>query len=119
MEQDIYKIYHNNFGISFKWINPQTEKVKGKVQLIFRDMGFYLTHSEIKQFYNCVCAAKNTEPCSCCQSNIDSKNIMLKTPSNKIDIAVNEKELSQVEDLIKGTLFQLDLEYYLETLCKN
>ncbi|GAA3776332.1 hypothetical protein GCM10022271_05590 [Corallibacter vietnamensis] len=118
MENDIYKIYHNSFGISFQWMHSESKKRHKKIQIVFRNMGFYLSKNEIKEFYNCIYHAKQSQPCSCCK-DCDSRNILVRTPSDKVDIALNTEELTQVEDLIKGTLFQLDLDNYLHSLCKN
>ncbi|ULC59635.1 hypothetical protein MBM09_01355 [Flaviramulus sp. BrNp1-15] len=119
MENDIYKIYHNNIGIAFKWKYTSLKQAHNKIQIVFRNMGFYLTIKEIKQFYKKVNDAKDPLHCSCCNNDPESRNILLKTPSEKVDIAVNQKELFEVEDLIKGTLFQLDLDNYLNNICKN
>ncbi|KJD34000.1 hypothetical protein PK35_04500 [Tamlana nanhaiensis] len=119
MQQDIYKVYHNGFGIAFKWKDPITNQVQEKIQIIFRDMGFYFTHNEVKDFFNCVNAAKWNLPCNQCDLDCDSRNILLKTPCKQIDVALNRSELHAVEDLIKGTLFQLELDDYVEDLCKN
>lgn len=115
MEKDIYKIYHNDFGIAFQWKSNVTKQEK--IQLVFRNMGFYLTFKEIRQFHKNIFDAQNSKGCSCCERECETKSILLKTPSNKVDLAVNEKELMEVEDLIKGTLFQLDLDNYLNNLC--
>ncbi|KJD36682.1 hypothetical protein PW52_03300 [Tamlana sedimentorum] len=119
MQQDIYKLYNNSFGIAFKWKDPITDQVQNKVQIIFRDMGFYFSHQEIIEFYNCVSAAKWNLPCNQCDLNCDTRNILLKTPCKQIDVAINNKELALVDDLIKGTLFQLELDDYVGDLCKN
>ncbi|MGY0391119.1 hypothetical protein ACW5R3_01000 [Bizionia sp. KMM 8389] len=119
METDIYKIYHNSFGIAFQWIDIESKKKRKKVQLVFRDMGFYLSVTEIRDFYNCIASTKKTGTCNCCSQDCDKRSIMLATPSSKVGIAVNEQELLQLEDLIKGTLFQLDLEQYLNQVCRN
>ncbi len=115
MEKNIYKIYHNDFGIAFQWKSDITKQ--DKIQLVFRNMGFYLSTKEIKQFRQNVYDAKSAKGCSCCERDCDTKSILLKTPSTKVDLAVNNKELIEVEDLITGTLFQLDLDNYLNNLC--
>ena len=119
MENDIYKIYHNNFGISFKWKNTNSVERKNKIQIVFRDMGFYLTQKEVITFYKNIYETKNAKGCSCCTYEKESRCMLLKTPCNKVDIAINKKELNQIEDLIKGTLFQLNLDQYLDSICKN
>lgn len=119
MDNEIYKIYHNNFGIAFQWKATASKVSKDKIQIVFRDIGFCLTKDEVKAFYNNIFEAKETQPCSCCAKEKDGRFILLKTPSAKVDVAVSKTELAQVEDLIKGTLFQLDLDSYLNRICKN
>ena len=49
----------------------------------------------------------------------DCRSILLQTPSNKVSLAVSSVELGQIEDLLRGTLFQLRLNNYLVDICKN
>lgn len=117
MQNEIHKIYHNNFGIAFKWKYEKTSTER--VQIVFRDMGFYLTPKEIKQFHLNIFEAKETQPCQGCKQDINSRFILLKTLSKKVDLALNKKELNQVEDLIRGTLFNLGLDNVLNNLSIN
>jgi hypothetical protein len=117
MENEITKIYHNDFGIAFQWKYASAKQ--GKIQVVFRNMGFYLTLGEIKQFQKHIIEAQQPKNCSCCKADCNGRSILLKTPSSKIDLAVNTKELTEVDDLIKGTLFQLDLNNYLNNICKS
>ncbi|SFZ90327.1 hypothetical protein SAMN05428642_101870 [Flaviramulus basaltis] len=119
MENDIYKIYHNSIGIAFQWKYTTSKQSRNKIQIVFRNMGFFLTLKEIKQFYKNVFEAKETKQCTCCNNDTETRSILVKTPSEKVDIAVNKKELMEVEDLIRGTLFQLNLDDYLNSICKN
>lgn len=116
MDKNIQPIYYNNFGIAFKW-HESIVKDKSTVQMVFRDMGFYLTHNEISMFYNNVHLAKKCLSCEFCKNAGDKRNILLRTPCKKIDIVVDKKELESIEDLIEGTLFQLKLDNYIEQLC--
>ena len=47
--RDLEQIYHNNFGISFYW-KKESGTILDKVQLVFRETGFYLTIAELNQF---------------------------------------------------------------------
>ncbi|WP_452598644.1 DUF6686 family protein [Pontimicrobium sp. MEBiC01747] len=117
MDNEITKIYHNAFGIAFQW--KHTSSKQGKIQIVFRNMGFYLTPNEIRAFYKHVTEAQEPKNCSCCSVECNARTILLRTPSTKIDLAVNKQELADVHDLIKGTLFQLDLNNYLNNICKH
>ena len=50
--QDINRIYHNNIGIAFQWKKDVQKGNTDCIQMVFRNTGFYLTYSEIKEFYN-------------------------------------------------------------------
>lgn len=117
MNKDIYPIYHNSFGIAFKWKRNIGNKGFNKTQIVFRDMGFYLSIDDIKKFEKSIKVAHSCKNCNCC--NKEGRYILLRTPSDIVDIAVSEKELDLIEDLIKGTLFQIQLDSYIKTLCVN
>ncbi|CAM1359440.1 conserved hypothetical protein [Tenacibaculum litopenaei] len=111
----IYKIYDNTIGISFRW-----KQVKSNLtQIIFRDTGFHLTTEEIEFFIDKVCDAKMQKPCKSCELSGDCRSVLLQTPSDKVSMAVNYEELGQIEDLLRGTLFQIRMNNYLNDLCKN
>ena len=110
----VFKVYSNEIGISFKW-----KKNEASIQVIFRDIGFFLSVLEIESFLCQVLDSKKKEVCLGCKYGKDCRSMLLKTPSNKISIAVSLNELNEVEDLLRGTLFQADLEQYLNKVCKN
>ena len=91
-----------------------------RIQVIFRDTGFYLNMKVIHSFSNCVVEAKRRGGCTCCdQENVNARNILLKTPCENVDLAVNQNELELIDDLIKGTLFQIELDKMLNKICSN
>lgn len=114
MEQ-IIKIYDNDIGIAFKWAHIDNDIT----QIIFRDTGFHLTENEIELFIDKITDAKMQEKCETCLRGNNCKSILLQTPSNKVSMAVSLVELGQIEDLLKGTLFQIRMNDYLNELCKN
>ena len=111
----IYKIYTNDIGISFQWKDVKTNLI----QIIFRDTGFHLTVKEIEMFIDKVCDAKMQKGCSNCEAYGACRSLLLQTPSNKISMAVSKVELGQIEDLLRGTLFQVQMNMYLNDICKN
>ncbi|OSY87181.1 hypothetical protein WH52_13035 [Tenacibaculum holothuriorum] len=111
----ITRIYDNIIGISFRWTHTKTDLT----QIIFRDTGFHLLEDEIEEFLEKIEDSKNQKKCATCSKGKDCKSILLQTPSNKVSMAVSLVELGQIEDLLKGTLFQLRMNNYLEDLCKN
>ncbi len=113
--ENIYKIYDNNIGISFRWKEVKTNLT----QIIFRDTGFHLTTEEIELFIDKICDAKMQKPCKSCEIANGCRSVLLQTPFNKVSMAVSYVELGQIEDLLRGTLFQLRMNNYLSDLCKN
>ncbi|MBA6156925.1 hypothetical protein H3Z83_10390 [Tenacibaculum sp. S7007] len=113
--EGIKKIYSNGIGISFEWKNSSSNLT----QIIFRDTGFHLKESEIEEFLEKISDSKKQKKCATCTKGDDCKSILLQTPSNKVSMAVSKVELGQIDDLIKGTLFQIRLNNYLNSLCKN
>ena len=111
---DVYKIYSNGVGIAFKW-----QKDAFLTQLIFRDTGFHLSIDEIELFIEQVQVSKINVPCLDCKLGTNCRSILLRTPSSRVSLAVSFKELNQIEDLLNGTLFQLELNEYLQEICKN
>lgn len=112
---DIIQIYSNDIGISFQWKKSSSNLT----QIIFRDIGFHLTANEIKLFLGKIHNAKNLNTCSNCELNKKCRSILLETPSHRVSLAVSSEELNLIEDLLEGTLFQLNLSVYLNRLCKN
>ena len=112
--RDIKKIYHNNIGIAFQWEKDVQKGNTDCIQMVFRNTGFYLTHLEIKEFYSKVKVAYKLNKCEGCTNQKKCGSFLLQTPSEKIDLSVNEEELNLISDLLKGTLFQLDLDKYLK-----
>ncbi|MGB0890830.1 MAG: hypothetical protein ACPGUU_00665 [Flavobacteriaceae bacterium] len=112
---NIHKIYNNEIGISFVWKNTNNHLT----QIIFRDTGFHLTLNEIELFIEKIADSKTQKNCATCSAGDDCKSILLQTPSNKISLAISKIELGQIEDLLRGTLFQLKINNYINDLCKN
>ena len=113
--ESITKIYNNEIGISFQW----KENNSNLIQLIFRDTGFHLKEREIEEFLEKVSDSKQQKNCNACTKGEHCKSILLQTPSSKVSLAVSLVELGQIDDLLKGTLFQLRMNNYLNDICKN
>ncbi len=115
---EIEQIYRNQFGIAFYWKKGDARK-QHKIQLVFRDTGFYLTRDELTLFLNCSREAASRGCCADCKNPSQCRSILLRTPSQNIDLAVSLPELEAINDLIEGTLFNLDLQSYLRDVCRN
>ncbi len=114
MEQ-VKTIYTNDIGISFQWVNSKSELT----QIVFRDVGFHLTLTEIESFLDFTIDAKMQNRCRECKMGDNCRSLLLRTPSNRVSLAVSMVDLGQIEDLLKGTLFQLKFNDYIEEICRN
>lgn len=114
MDSNVFKVFDNNIGISFQW-----KKNAALTQVIFRDIGFHLSMDEIELFMEETALSRSKQPCLGCKLGADCRSMLLQTPVPKVSIAVSLNELNEIEELLKGTLFQLQLDYYLHELCRN
>ena len=111
--QEIKQIYHNNLGTAFYW-RKDNDLVLDKVQLVFREMGFYFTKQELQLFKRCIEDSYiQNKCCDDCQLKNKCHKFLLKTPCSQIDLAVSIEELNAVKDLVEGTLFKINLDNYL------
>ncbi len=108
--QGINKIYSNEIGISFYWKNPSPSDAY-KIQLIFRDIGFLLTIEELRFFANSCQLTYTSHTCADCKLGNDCRNLLLKTPSDKIDIAVSINELDQIMNLLDHTILKAEVDF--------
>ncbi|MFC5047875.1 hypothetical protein ACFSTE_00520 [Aquimarina hainanensis] len=114
----IDKIYSNNFGMSFYW-KKEMETSIPKIQLIFRDIGFLLTLNELKDFSHFCEKTVASHCCSQCPGQEHCRSLLLRTPSNKIDLAVSKSEIHQIHELINGTIFRVELKTWVKNLSLN
>ncbi len=80
---EIYCIYRNDIGIAFQWKKDIAKNNYGKLQIVFRDMGFYLTPEEVNHFYKCIRSAREFERCAECRQHKDYRSILLRTPAER------------------------------------
>jgi hypothetical protein len=111
--EEIEQLYHNDFGIAFYW-KKENKTILDKIQLIFRETGFYFTVPELTVFGTLIDDSLTRNNCcdSCVLKNTCSK-FLLKTPCPQIDLAVSVSELKSIKDLVEGTLFKVNLDEYL------
>jgi hypothetical protein len=114
----IDKIYSNELGISFFW-KQEKHISTPKVQLVFRDIGFLLTLNELKDFSNSCTTTIESQCCSQCKNSQQCRSLLLRTPSDKIDLAVSREEVHQIQELIKGTIFRVELQDWVKNLSLN
>ena len=118
--REVEQIYYNEFGVAFHW-KKGNEVLTEKVQVVFKETGFYLSYEEIKAFAQIIdntCEEMDDDCGACCHRNRCHK-FLLKTPVQQVDLAVSRSELMQIKDLVEGTLFNMDLYEYISTICRN
>ena len=107
------QIYYNDSGTSFFW-RKENEILTDKVQLIYRETGFYFSRHELKLFQFCINESYILNKCcDDCELKNSCHKFLLKTPCSQIDLAVSMQELIAVKDLVEGTLFKIKLDDYL------
>lgn len=112
--EDINTIYYNNFGIAFQWKRCSAKDFK-KIQIVFRHTGLFLTPNELIQFSdNIENTLKNSCLCCDCIENNSCKLLLLEAPNPQTSFSMTYFELKEIQDLIKGTLFQLGLNNILK-----
>lgn len=116
--KEIEQIYFNDFGVAFFW-KRNDEVLKDRIQIVFKETGFYLTVNEIMDFTGIVNEMADKSCCNECSMRKKCHKFLLKTPLREIDLAVNQSELSNIKDLLEGTLFNIELFDYINDICKN
>ena len=114
----IDKIYSNEMGISFFW-KRETKVPTPRIQLVFRDIGFLLTLNELKDFSDSCTATIQTQCCSQCHDPQNCRSLLLRTPSNIIDLAVSREEVYQILELINGTIMRVEIKTWGNNLSLN
>ncbi|WP_044397904.1 hypothetical protein [Lacinutrix sp. Hel_I_90] len=112
--EDINTIYYNTFGIAFQW-KRCTAKDFRKIQIVFRNTGLFLTQKELIQFSKHIENTLNSSRlCHDCKKKKCSKLLLLEAPNPQTSFSMTYKELKDIQDLVKGTLFHLELERLLK-----
>lgn len=103
-------------GLAFKWKYPLVENSK-TIQIIFRSTGLDLTRSELNMFAKQIDASlENPKLCGDCKLKESCKSILLPSPAPQVSFAMSFLELQQMQDLLTGTLFQLNVEGWVQSI---
>ncbi|HLN96511.1 MAG TPA: hypothetical protein VK183_12825 [Flavobacterium sp.] len=112
----IAPLYINDIGIVFYW-KREGKLLSHRMQLVFRDMGFYLTEEELVSFGGHIHEAVR-QGCKGCPAGCQQKR-RLTTPYPQIELAVSGLELQLLEDLVEGALFRLRLLDFVSGVGRN
>lgn len=113
------QIYGNNIGVAFYWNNSEGAKTE-KIQVVFKETGFNLTLSELEYFSKLILESQSrTNCCGDCKAKANCSRFLLQTPAKQIDLAVSIDELEEIQDLVGGTIFKINLENYTQGVGRN
>ena len=117
--EEINHIYNNKFGIAFYWKRTSVTQHR-KVQLVFRDIGMLLKPEELELFANKIRKSLSTSTaCDDCPKNGKCKHIVLESPVPQISLVVSFAELKEIEDLVRGTLFEINFNSLVDQITRR
>jgi len=111
--EDINTIYHNNYGIAFQWKRCAAKDFQ-KIQLIFKNIGLFLTKNELLIFSKNIKDAFNNPALYYCKKDTSSKSLLLQTPNTQTTFAMSYDELKHIDDLVENTIFHIGLNDFLK-----
>ncbi|MEM6542804.1 MAG: hypothetical protein AAF634_16735, partial [Bacteroidota bacterium] len=105
-------LYKNEYGTSLSITNGPNPECT--LQLVIETVGLFMSRKDLEHLLKIV--QKPFEPCQCeqCQGKIDK--IWSTNPIIDICLKVDKPILAGIEDLVKGALFNLDMD---ATLLQN
>jgi hypothetical protein len=77
--KEVSQLYHNNFGVAFYW-KKDGKVLQNRIQLVFRDTGFYLTPYQLNEFSELINTCKDMR-CESCAMKGRCHKFLLKTPT--------------------------------------
>ena len=114
--EDVHHLYSNDYGIAFKWKRCDIKDLKN-VQVIFGCTVLSLTADQLSVLGNNIEFTLNNSlgkaQSNCCMHNDIN---LLRTPVKEVSLTMNTHELHGLSDLIKGTLFELQMEGLINQL---
>lgn len=104
-------IYQNEFAIAFYLPTPNNSNLVA--QVVFRDLGFYLTLDELKKFSYQAAEGLEKRKCANCPHHDNCRSLLLRTPSSKMDMAVSHNELFLLRELLDHTILRIEAQNYM------
>lgn len=99
-EQQINTIYYNNYGVAFQWKRGEV-KYLGKIQIVYRDMGFLFSNNDLVTFLSQIKKSKKEGSlCANCPNHESCRGLLLETPLLQLSLVVSLKELNDLQDLL-------------------
>jgi len=116
--KEVEQLYYNDFGVAFHW-KKNNEVLRDKVQVVFKETGFYLSLPQIREFTVIIENTCKNMKCTGCTNSGDCRKFLLKTPFEQLDLAVCKSELLQIKDLMEGALFNFEMYKFLANEGRN
>ncbi|WP_248723448.1 hypothetical protein [Seonamhaeicola sp. ML3] len=115
--EDINIIYKTNIGLSFYWKRGPLRQVN-KLNIVINDIALHLSYSELTEFSKNIDTALSRKSAHCkdCPHKSNCEVTMLETPIPQITFVKSYQEIKSIQDLVKGTLFELDLNSMLKEI---
>ena len=100
-------IYKNNYGACYKIVEAPNRLCK--IQLVVDSIGIFMSEADLEHLLEIVRQAD--EPCFCPECNgAPSKKIWSTGPYHDICLKVDDGQREEMEDLIVGTQFVLNID---------
>lgn len=100
-------IYHNNIGSSyFLKDDLDADLSMDRIQLIIGDIALILENNEIQAFLKIINSVKTGCKCDDCK---ELNQITCNTSYTKLIFKSNKKNIIELEDLVKGTIFEIQM----------
>ncbi len=104
--KDVHIIYNNEVGVAFVWDEATVQH--SPINIIFNSTVLHFSEDELVFFSEHIQRALKA-PFTSRDDSHTCKSIILQTPFKQVSFAINYAELLAVEDLVKGTLFEMEL----------
>lgn len=112
---EIDRLYANKIGITFCWKHESLlSYYQEKINIIFKDTALLFNIIELEVFLEDIETAL-LKPSSNKVSDY-SNTVILDTPLSQLRFAMTKHNLEQMQDLIRGTLFQIELSMMLNEM---
>lgn len=106
-------IYHNSYGTSLLMRNPTNENCT--IQLVIDSVGLFMSDKDLEHLLEAIHGSGR--PCDCLECGGKPCNkIWCSGPKMDICLKLENKNIEQLEDLIVGTQFVLNMDETLKKL---
>ncbi len=103
-------VYHNNIGATYLIKDNFNDSLYSqKIQLLIGDVAILLEEKEINALVKVIDSVKNGCSCDKCMSEGKFKQIKCDTDHFKLVFKSTKTRITDLEDLLRGTIFELQI----------